>query len=280
MDKKVDKKVVGDTVMCYHKYTPGKRAIVFAVSKRHAQEIAKRFCDDGVRAVAVGDDTPEAVRDTAFKDFASGRVSVIANVSLIDEGFDVPDCEVVIDASPSASETRFLQRCGRMMRVTQNPDKVGILLDVCGNTYRHGLPDEYREWKLTVGDPKAKRKENSRKAGELRCCQSCLAVFKPAPVCPYCGAAHDGRPVKEVDVELIEAQPKTRQPKQTKRQRASLVRYCADLVRMDKCEEAWTKLTEYAKEHEYQLGWCHMIASYIELPKERRHNIGSTDSVT
>ena len=278
MDKKVDKKVVGDTVLCYHKYTPGKRAIVFAVSKRHAHEIAQRFCEQGVRAVAVGDDTPEEVRDTAFRDFASGRVSVISNVSLIDEGFDVPDCEVVIDASPTASETRYLQRCGRMMRVSEsNPDKVGVLLDVCGNTYRHDLPDEARTWTLTVSDPKKARRENSKRAGELRCCPSCLAVFKPAPVCPFCGAVHDGRPVKEVDVELIEAQPKTKKPKVTKRQRASLVRYCADLVRMDRCEEAWTELTAYAKQHQYKDGWCHLVANQINLPWERRQIIaGST----
>ena len=273
LDSKADAKVVGDSVAAYLKYIPGLRTILFAVTKRHARVTAERFNELGIAAAAVGDDTPQEVRDRTFLHFAEGRITVVCNVALVDEGFDVPACQAVIDAAPTRSETRYLQRCGRMMRVSpEEPDKVGILLDLCGNTWRHDLPDSERNWELSIDSPAEARKENQQRGESLRHCQACKAVFRSGAVCPHCGHEHDGRPVREVEVELVEAQPKPAapKPKQTRQQRASLTRYCADLVRRGQAQDAWLELLKHAKQNGYQLGWCHLTANLINLPKQHR----------
>ena len=276
LEKRMGPIVVGKTVEAYLKHMHGRKTIMFGVSKRHAAETAARLCTAGIRAVAVGDHTPDEVREETFKNFGEGRIDVVCNVSLIDEGFDVPTCDAVMDAAPTASLTRFLQRAGRMMRFT-NPDKVGLLVDTVGNTWRHGLPDISREWPLTVENPKEDKAENRKKAEQLRCCKQCLSLFNSSyDACPFCGAEHDGRPVVEVDVELVEAKEasgagKARpKPRKSRKNISSVMSEVRFLARQEKFEDAWKKLVDMADEVGYERGWCHVTAGICGIPRSER----------
>ena len=154
--------------------------------------------------------------------FKTGGIDVVGNCDLISEGFDAPACEVVIMGAPTRSITRFLQMAGRAMRYDYaNPAKTALAIDLAEICRHLGLPDEPREWSLEDGEIQARRE---RRKLPLRTC-SCLTAYRQPP-CPSCGAAPTLANIVEVETELVEATEKgatKRQPKTTKRQRASVM---------------------------------------------------------
>ena len=208
---KVTDKVVASAVDAYMDYAHGKRAIFFGIHTGHSKQVCEGLRARGVRAVHVdGTDNP-FYRDRIMGEFRTGGVDVVGNCDLISEGFDAPACEVVMMGAATTSITRFLQQAGRAMR--PGPGKTALVLDLAGNTYTLGLPDEPREWSLADGEIKestvGERKPNH--------CRTCNTVFYGRK-CPGCSAIITAPPLPEVDqvrAELVEAkrgEPKLRRP--------------------------------------------------------------------
>ena len=135
MDEDADELVVLNAANAYSAYIPGYRTIMFGVSKRHAKVTMQKLVENGVSAAYVGDELSDEIRDETFKKFGEGYYDVVCNVGIVSEGFDVPECDAVMDVAPTASLTTYLQRAGRMMRY--QPGKTGIFLAGCNNIYRH-----------------------------------------------------------------------------------------------------------------------------------------------
>ena len=151
-----DNTIIGDLIESYHKYAEGLKAICYCVSLQHSEHVAKSFRAAGIAAQHIDGETPKQLREQIIKDFRSGRVRILCNVDLISEGFDVPSAGAVILARPTQSLTLFIQQAMRAMRPDDsNPDKRAVIIDHVGNVFRHGMPDEDREWSL---ESKKKRK--------------------------------------------------------------------------------------------------------------------------
>ena len=275
MEKRFTPVVVGNSVAVYQKYIPGKRAIMFGVTKKHARETAEKMCEVGIRAAYVGDDTDKYIRKETFERFGEGELDVVCNVSLIDEGFDVPECEAMIDAAPTASLARYLQRHGRYMRYM--PNKIGIGLCLAGNSWFHGLPDEERTWTLEDDDLNGSVVSEDKSPDRMRMCQECKAMYRaPATECPYCGTVHDGRPLREVDVELFEAMPKPkplkpgRVVKMTRRETASVLARVHEMVSFGMHKEAYDNLKEVAEKNNYSKVWAVMMAETCGVDMNKR----------
>lgn len=179
-------RLVGDVVSNYVRFAFGKRAIVFAINVEDANKIAQNFEALGIRAKAVSAKTPAHVRDDAVKRFKAGTIQILINVDLFGEGFDVPACEVVIMARPTASLAVFLQQAGRALR-TMLGKTHGLIIDHVSNYKRHGFPDRSRFWTL---DRRTKREKKPKDPDEieLRVCPECSRPHERAlPACPHCG---------------------------------------------------------------------------------------------
>lgn len=237
------KKITGDVIFHYKKLIPGKRAIAFCVSVEHAKSVAEQFSANGIPAEFVEGSMAKELRKSAIERFKNGETLVLANVEIAGEGVDIPAVEAVIMLRPTMSESLYLQQVGRALRTDpNNPDKVAVILDHCGNVYTHGLPDCEREWTL---DGSVKRKKGETATVGIRTCLRCYLCHSPAPVCPYCGyeyqmtarqlAAENGE-LKEYDAAVIE------QAKRKKRIELNMCKTIADLK-------------EYAKENGYKPGW-------------------------
>ena len=270
LDKRITPKIVGDSVQAFMKYIPDRRTIMFAVNQRHARETADAMRANGINAVYIGDDTPYYDRSHAIEGFEKGHVQVLCNVSLVDEGFDVPACDAVMDVARTASLTRFKQRAGRAMRYM--PDKTAVFMDLVGNVYEHGLPSDTVAWSLDM-DVKGKGKGTSNYRGKgMKSCQNCLSVFNPRhKQCPYCGHVHDGRPVEEVDVDLIEmtSSEAIKTKGQQKKSRSAkweigrLNAECRALVAENRVTEAREKMCAFGKEKGYHPRWARIMFSTI-----------------
>lgn len=208
-------RIVGDVLKEYVRYAFGKRAICFATDVETSNKIAKQFNDAGIRAASVSAKTPTTVRDKYIKEFKAGIIKILVNVDLFDEGFDVPACEVVIMARPTASIVKYLQMFGRALR-TMAGKRYGLIIDHVSNVLRHGLPDKPREWNLFRREKRGKQEKDPEDMPMTRClnverippcCKPYPRVFR---CCPHCGWAPPlpepgtgGRTVEMVDGDLV-----------------------------------------------------------------------------
>lgn len=144
-----------------------RQTIVYAVSKRHAHNIVQVFQNAGFSAdVILGDTDSEERRKTIAK-FKNGDIQVLVNVAVATEGFDLPDASCVLITRPTLSLALFMQMVGRGLRPKDDGGDC-LILDLAGNTTRHGLSNAPRRWSL---EPRGKPP-----AGEA-----------PVVWCPECG---------------------------------------------------------------------------------------------
>lgn len=198
--------IVGDVVIEYQRRAAGKRAICFATDVETAGEMAVRFNEAGITAAAVSAKTPSDVRNDYIRRFRDGRITVLVNVDLFGEGFDVPAVEVVIMARPTASLAVYLQQFGRALRVLAGK-QYGLVIDHVSNWKRHGFPDKQHVWSLDRREKRAKR-EPDPEIEDLTACRSCSRPYlRVLPACPYCGEVppvpEGGRSIDQIDGDLM-----------------------------------------------------------------------------
>jgi superfamily II DNA or RNA helicase len=103
-------------VSAYLKHTPGKRAIAFCPTVKHAEHLNDTFVAAGVSCAWASTRTSKARRREIVEAFRQGRILVLVNCGLYIEGFDVPDVEVIIGCRPTQSDALYVQMMGRGMR--------------------------------------------------------------------------------------------------------------------------------------------------------------------
>lgn len=199
--------IVSDAVTEYRRWIPGKRAICFATDVETANNIADQFNECGISAASVSAKSDESYRREMIKRFRDGRLLVLVNVDLFDEGFDVPGCDAVIMARPTASLNKYLQMFGRALRVALGK-MVGTIIDLVSNVLRHGLPDKQHIWTLDRRDKRSKRAPDPDDI-PLTACRECSRPYERIySACPYCGhqpipAGGGGRSIDMVDGDLM-----------------------------------------------------------------------------
>jgi superfamily II DNA or RNA helicase len=184
-----DATIQGDIVKNYRKYADGRQAIVYAPTIAVSKLIVGWFNDAGIDAIHVDAKTPVRDRDKIMSDFKTGKITILSNVDLISEGFNVPDVGVVILCRPTQSLVLHLQQSMRGMRY--KPNKEAIILDHVGNGANLGLPTDEFEWSI-----KSNKKRNTKSDGgpPTMTCTTCAQQFllksllkiDDKPHCPFC----------------------------------------------------------------------------------------------
>lgn len=201
----VESHIVGDVVRHYQQYAAGKRAIVFATDVLTAQDMADAYVAAGIAAAALSGETEQGERDQILDEFDDGRLQVLVNVDLFDEGFDVPGVDAVILARPTESLAKYLQMVGRALRtvyakgfdlatregrlaaIEAGSKPRAIVIDPVRNWERHGMPNWPRRWTLD-GTEKGSRGSNGDTIPQ-RVCTGCTQPYEKFYLsCPYCGA--------------------------------------------------------------------------------------------
>lgn len=186
--------ITGDAITHYERLAPGKRAIVFCVSVQHAQDVCAQFTAAGHRAQSVDGQLSPDVRRMRIDLFKSGEYPVMTSCDLVSEGFDLPAIECGISLRPTQSVGLWLQQIGRCLR-TYPGKSTAIILDHAGNSLRHGLPTDDREWSLADGYIDKRPKSTD---GVKICMQCFYANSTRARICESCGHAFPVKP-REID---------------------------------------------------------------------------------
>ena len=115
-----------------------RRCIVFCVNVAHAQELAARFREAGIRAAAVWGAMPKEERRTTLAQLSSGALDVVTNCNVLTEGFDEPRVACILMGRPTRSRLLYAQMVGRGTRL--HPEKADLLvIDVADNSRKHTL---------------------------------------------------------------------------------------------------------------------------------------------
>ncbi len=200
----IDKSTItGDAIQHYRDHVAPGTCLVYCVSRLHARHVTAMYQEEGIDARYVCGDTPKDEREATIRSFRSGSPPVIVSVDLFGEGLDCPGLNAVQLLRPTQSLGLHLQQVGRGLRIDEGKEYL-VILDHVGNTWRHGLPDDDREWSL---DSKRKRKGSDESLPALRHCPECFAIYAASlPACPQCGHEHEvqSREIEEEEGELVE----------------------------------------------------------------------------
>lgn len=175
--------LAADAAEAYLEHGENKRAIIFCANVTHAKETADALRAASVAAEYVDGTMATRDRDAALARFASGETQVITNCSLISEGFDVPACKCVVIARGCDSVAMYLQAVGRALRPEASGESA-LVIDLRGAVHKHGMPDADRAYSLD-----GEAISSGDKVDPVKQCKACGAVFKPAVICPRCGAS-------------------------------------------------------------------------------------------
>lgn len=233
-------KIYGDI---FKYYKPGHKAICYCSSLAHSQKTAEEFNNRGIPTAHIDGNTPKEKREEIINNFRSGKISVLCNFSLISEGFDVPDCDMVFILRKTASLNLFIQMTMRCMRYKEN--KTAYIFDFCGNAYEHGLPDDDRKWTL---DSKIKQARNISSEPDIiaRTCKNCFRTYAGNnKICPYC-EFDNGKTKKEIE-----------EDKKAELQRITELKKEKDKEDLKKAGQSLESLIEYGKQHNYKPGWAY-----------------------
>ena len=102
------------------------RAIVYAPTRKTAEAEARRLADRGWRAEAYHAGRDGATRDRVQRDFADGRLEIVAGTNAFGMGIDRPDVRAVVHLGPPGSIEAYYQEVGRAGRDGQ--EAIGLLL--------------------------------------------------------------------------------------------------------------------------------------------------------
>lgn len=231
-------KLVGDIVRTHTQRARGRPTIVFASSIDHSKHIVEEFRKTGLRAVHVDHHTPKAVRKAVNDAAQIGDIDILSCVGIYEKGWDAPIFSCLIDANPTKSLMRYVQRWGRILR-THHSKTRGIVLDHSGNSAKHGWIENIVPISLCTGDKKESEivKKEKEKPDPKKCpkCGFLGTTF----ICKMCGH-NPGKINVEVN-NFGELEKKDKKPKATLRER----------------EDWYSMLLGYSIDKGYSKGWAY-----------------------
>lgn len=127
--------VILDSLKRYQPDLTSTHAVGFCATVRHAQFMAEKFQEAGMKAEVILGETPSDIRAQRIQDFRSGKITFLFTVDVFSEGVDIPEIDLVLFLRPTESLTVFLQQLGRGLR--HSPDKDCLtVLDFVGQSHR------------------------------------------------------------------------------------------------------------------------------------------------
>lgn len=262
--------ITGNAIEHYRELASGKPAVVFCMSRAHAEDVCDQFCKAGYRFAVLDGTLRGKGRNAEGDDLVAQRVAALdsgelqglVTVDLVSEGFDLPAIEVAISLRATQSEALHIQQVARALRPAPGKD-YAIILDHVGNSERHGFPDDERQWTL---EGKKAGKKKGESAAPIKQCDACGCVHRPAPACPECGEVYEvqSREVEEVEGKLEEVKRK-RDEKEARK---------AEI----KAAKSLPELQYLAQKYGYKPNWAHVKWQQKVAAEQGKFRQGSPSS--
>ncbi len=137
--------------------TEGKLRVLADLLAQHYPQQTLIFTDDNATVYRISQEllipaithqTPVKERHEILQRFRSGAYRTLVASRVLNEGVDVPDAKVAIVLSGTGSMREFIQRLGRVLRRSKDPEKVALLYELVAeatseeHTSRRRRPDQ------------------------------------------------------------------------------------------------------------------------------------------
>jgi hypothetical protein len=225
-------KLTGDIVGTWFDRTPGQPTVAFATSIDHSRAIVEAFQARGVEAAHLDYKLSAGERDDVLERLASGRLTLVSQVQLLSEGWDLPALQCAILARPTKSLALFRQM-GRTGHAPTGP----------GHSARpRGQP------------PRARRRHGARGLDARPRQASAQAGWR--------GPAHLPRVLRRHPARLARMPRLRRGPDRRQRARTPAVVNPGELIEFDPKDikraavEDYPRLVQLASERAWKVGWA------------------------
>jgi DNA repair protein RadD len=203
------KTIVGDIVANWLENGEGRPTLAFCVDRAHAAAVHAQFEAAGVASEYVDGEMDRAERETVLVRFRRGETRVICSIGTMTTGID-EDVRCIIDAQPTKSEIKHVQKIGRGLRTADGKANC-LIFDHADNTLKLGMVTDIHHERLRTAASDAAEKASKKDAAEERVslpreCVECHALIPPKTrICPNCGAVPKRRDTVQVrEGELVE----------------------------------------------------------------------------
>jgi len=175
--------ITGEIVDTWIKRAGGVRTICFCVSIDHSKNVVAEFIKAGVKAEHIDGNTSGLDRDAILNRLRTGETTIVSNVYILTEGFDMPSISCCIIARPTASLNMHIQMIGRAIRCFDGKTK-SLILDHAGNHIEHGGIERVIQHTLTGVTKGA----SSEELGYSMCVVCGLLMPATLDKCENCGS--------------------------------------------------------------------------------------------
>jgi len=140
-------------VESHKKYVDGRQSLAYTTTVQGAYDLAEKFKEAGVRAIAADGKTNKKERSAILERFRGGEYEVLCNCALFTEGLDVPQVSAIHQVRPTQSDSLYTQIIGRALRIFPNKTDA-VILDYAPSNTRNiamlgdilGTPLERKEY--------------------------------------------------------------------------------------------------------------------------------------
>ena len=121
------------------------KGLIFCSRNKECETLSQMFNERGYRTLALSNETPQRLRETAFERLAMKEedstdelqpLDYIFSVDILNEGIDIVEVNQVIMLRPTQSPIVFIQQLGRGLRKAEGKEYV-VILDFIGNYHNN-----------------------------------------------------------------------------------------------------------------------------------------------
>jgi superfamily II DNA or RNA helicase len=119
------------------------KALGFCVNIEHANYMAEKFQQAGLRAEVLSSDNSQK-REQYRNKLRKGEINYLFVVDIFNEGIDIPEIDTVLFLRPTESLTIFLQQLGRGLRLNDGKDCLTVLDFVANSRPEYDFEGKFR----------------------------------------------------------------------------------------------------------------------------------------
>ncbi|WP_366655109.1 DEAD/DEAH box helicase family protein [Fodinicurvata sp. EGI_FJ10296] len=114
-------------------------AIVYAIDRRHARDIAGCFVDLGIKATMIDGTATREERRSIKQGLADGTLDMVVTCNVLGEGTDIPNLQDMLNFRVTMTPAEYLQKVGRVARTDRNNASKtrGRVFECGGASYRY-----------------------------------------------------------------------------------------------------------------------------------------------
>ena len=117
------------------------KALAFCRNITHARMMSEGLAEQGYKTAYLTGSNSVGERIRAYNDLQSddeGALEILCTVDILNEGVDIPGCNMILFLRPTESSTVFIQQLGRGLRKYSNKTHATVL-DFIGNSYKRSV---------------------------------------------------------------------------------------------------------------------------------------------